>query len=323
MDFSLGANWIDLVFLAMFIYFVVTNTGLIRTSIEIGGFILSLLVSYYLYPFAANIFIKNFSILPGIANVLGFFGIWTLFEVIYFLITSRFLRIESLINKKLDRNLGLLMGALQALIVFAFFISLVFALPVRGQVKQAVLDSKTGPFFISVSRSFESELKSVFGKAAEETLNFLTIKPDSTSSVDLGFSSQKKDLTVDQESEEILINFVNKERQDRGLSKLDIDIQLQDVSRNYAKQMLEHGFFSHVSAVDGSDAGDRAMSVGISYGILGENLAYAPDVYIAHQGLMNSPGHRKNILTPEYNKIGIGVIDAGIYGKMFVQLFSN
>ncbi|MEX1052672.1 MAG: CvpA family protein [Patescibacteria group bacterium] len=323
MDFSLGANWIDLVFVVMFVYFVVTNSGLVRTSIEIGGFILSLLVSYYLYPFAAIVFIKNFNIMPGIANVLGFFGIWTLFEVIYFFITVKFLRTEGLINKKLDRNLGLFTGAVQAFIVFTLFISLIFALPVRGQVKQAVLDSKTGPFFISFSRSFESELKSVFGKAAEETLNFLTIKPDSTSSVDLGFSSKKQNLIVDQESEEIMVGFVNKEREGMGLSKLEIDTQLRSVSRDYAKQMLEYGFFSHVSAVDGSDAGDRVRSAGISYGILGENLAYAPDVYIAHQGLMNSPGHKKNILSPDYNKVGIGVIDAGIYGKMFVQLFSN
>jgi len=87
--------------------------------------------------------------------------------------------------------------------------------------------------------------------------------------------------------------------------------------------MLENGFFSHVSAIDGSDAGERASSAGISYGVLGENLAYAPDVYIAHHGLMNSQGHRKNILSADYNKVGIGVIDAGIYGKMFVQLFSD
>ena len=323
MDFSLGANWIDLVFLAMLVYFVVTNSGLILTSIEIGGFLLSLLISYSLYPFAASLFIKNFSVLPGFANVLGFFGFWILFEIIYFLITTNFIQSKNISNKKLDKILGLLMGAIQALIIFSLFISLVFALPVRGEVKKAVLDSKTGPFFVSVSRSFESELKGVFGKAAEETLNFLTVKPESTSSVGLGFNSQKKDLSIDSESENILVSLVNKERTDRGLKELTTDLSLRDVSREYARQMLENGFFSHVSAVDGSDAGERASSAGISYGILGENLAYAPDVYIAHQGLMNSQGHRKNILSADYNKVGIGVIDAGIYGKMFVQLFSD
>jgi len=46
-------------------------------------------------------------------------------------------------------------------------------------------------------------------------------------------------------------------------------------------------------------------------------------VSTAHVGLMNSEGHRENILDPKLNKIGIGVIDNGVYGKMFVQVFTN
>ena len=55
----------------------------------------------------------------------------------------------------------------------------------------------------------------------------------------------------------------------------------------------------------------------------GENLAYAPTVEIAHQGLMNSPGHRENILRPSFGRVGIGVIDGGVYGKMFTQDFAD
>jgi uncharacterized protein YkwD len=38
---------------------------------------------------------------------------------------------------------------------------------------------------------------------------------------------------------------------------------------------------------------------------------------------MKSDGHRKNILDTSFIKVGVGVIDAGVYGKMFVQEFSN
>jgi uncharacterized protein YkwD len=38
---------------------------------------------------------------------------------------------------------------------------------------------------------------------------------------------------------------------------------------------------------------------------------------------MNSEGHRKNILDPEFKRLGIGVIDNGVYGKMFVQIFTD
>ena len=65
---------------------------------------------------------------------------------------------------------------------------------------------------------------------------------------------------------------------------------------------------------------DRA---GISYSIAGENLALAPSVVRAHDGLMNSSGHRRNILDPAFTKIGIGAIDGGVYGKMFTQIFTN
>jgi uncharacterized protein YkwD len=52
-------------------------------------------------------------------------------------------------------------------------------------------------------------------------------------------------------------------------------------------------------------------------------LAYAASVDLAHNGLMRSPGHRANILSADFGQVGIGVIDGGIYGKMFTQEFTN
>ena len=44
---------------------------------------------------------------------------------------------------------------------------------------------------------------------------------------------------------------------------------------------------------------------------------------LAHKGLMDSEGHRANILSPDFNKIGIGIMDGGVYGLMVTQVFSN
>jgi uncharacterized protein YkwD len=52
-------------------------------------------------------------------------------------------------------------------------------------------------------------------------------------------------------------------------------------------------------------------------------LALAPTLATAHTGLMNSEGHRANILEPKFKRVGIGVIDNGVYGKMFVQVFTD
>jgi uncharacterized protein YkwD len=64
-------------------------------------------------------------------------------------------------------------------------------------------------------------------------------------------------------------------------------------------------------------------AAGIQFVVAGENLAYAPNVDIAQRGLMNSPGHRANILRPEFGHVGIGVIRSAAEGSMFTQDFTN
>ena len=60
---------------------------------------------------------------------------------------------------------------------------------------------------------------------------------------------------------------------------------------------------------------------GISYNTAGENIAGNGSVTGAHTSLMNSPGHRANILKTSFNTVGIGVVKGGQYGMMFTQLF--
>jgi uncharacterized protein YkwD len=55
----------------------------------------------------------------------------------------------------------------------------------------------------------------------------------------------------------------------------------------------------------------------------GENIALAQSLSIAHNGLMNSPGHRANILNPAFGHVGIGILDGGMFGLMISQEFSN
>lgn len=317
-------NWVDLVFAVVLIYFALTNNGLVFTLIELAGFLLSLFVSYNTYGLFAKPLGEFFSLPVGYANVLGFFTAWTVTEIIFFFLAHFSLRnfIARVKNHLIDVSLGYTFGLVQGAVVFLFFISLVFGLPVRGAIKQDILNSRVGPYFVNFSRSSESSIKQVFGEAADETLNFLTIKPSSDETIDLGFTVGQNQITIDPVSERAMFEFLNKERQERGLKSLTFDPNLQAVARDYARLMLTNGFFSHTST-GGTTAAERVQKAGIQYSQLGENLAFAPDIYIAHQGLMNSPGHRRNILEPAFGKAGIGVADGGIYGKMFVQMFSD
>lgn len=60
---------------------------------------------------------------------------------------------------------------------------------------------------------------------------------------------------------------------------------------------------------------NRAMRFGLEFSVIGENLAFAPDVYIAHQGLMNSQGHKANILSTDFHALESELLMLDFTGK--------
>ncbi len=110
----------------------------------------------------------------------------------------------------------------------------------------------------------------------------------------------------------------NLARQQVGLSALQIDEKLSRVALVFAADMKAKSYFGH-TAPDGTTEKDRLASLHINYRHAGENIAQGQQS--AEEVLtdwMNSAGHRKNILTPEFTKIGIGHV-----GDIWVQEFSD
>lgn len=126
-----------------------------------------------------------------------------------------------------------------------------------------------------------------------------------------------KELTQD---EALMLQLVNKERLQAGLQPLSVDSRLVELARKKSKDMVDVGYFAHYSPTYGSPF-DMMRAAGVNYRTAGENIAGAPTVETAHRALMNSPGHRANILNPAFTHIGIGIVDGGPYGKMFTQMF--
>ncbi|MGB6881746.1 MAG: CAP domain-containing protein, partial [Microgenomates group bacterium] len=154
----------------------------------------------------------------------------------------------------------------------------------------------------------------------EDSLTYLTIKPGSRERIVLEVKTQE--LVADKIAEAEMFRFLNQEREKIGLTKLVWEPEIVPVARAHATDMWERRYFGHVSP-EGEDVGDRLDKAGVNYGFAGENLALAPTISTAHIGLMNSEGHRANILESKFKKVGVGVIDNGVYGKMFVQVFTN
>ena len=116
-----------------------------------------------------------------------------------------------------------------------------------------------------------------------------------------------------------MLPLVNGGRAQAGVaSALQWSQALANVAEAYAFELYVDGFFAHDSPRTGN-VGDRLRTAGVDYRVAGENLALAPTLAIAHEGLMNSPGHRANILG-DYTSIGIGAV-RGPIGLVIVQVF--
>jgi uncharacterized YkwD family protein len=120
--------------------------------------------------------------------------------------------------------------------------------------------------------------------------------------------------------EQQMVNLVNQERAKAGLKPLAVDTRLVSLARLKSKDMIDKKYFSHQSPTYGSPF-DMMKREGITYKTAGENLAGASTVTKAHQLLMQSAGHRQNILNPSFTHIGIGIVKGGPYGTMFTQMF--
>ncbi|KAB3537411.1 hypothetical protein F8154_03295 [Alkaliphilus pronyensis] len=113
-----------------------------------------------------------------------------------------------------------------------------------------------------------------------------------------------------------MIELVNSEREKAGVTPLKIDVDLSYVARVKSKDMHDNKYFSHQSPTYGSPF-DMMRDFGIQFRGAGENIAMHSSVESAHNALMNSDGHRKNILNPSFTHIGIGIHN-GYYTQMFI-----
>jgi uncharacterized protein YkwD len=115
---------------------------------------------------------------------------------------------------------------------------------------------------------------------------------------------------------------VNKARDDAGLPSLKYDERLAAVARAHSQDMLRNKFFKHVSPTRG-DLSARMARARLKARRFTENLANNRNLSAAHRGLMNSPGHRRNILDPEANRVGIGVVRTPEDQLLITQNFSQ
>ena len=121
--------------------------------------------------------------------------------------------------------------------------------------------------------------------------------------------------------EQKVAELVNIERQKNGLAPLTLDSAISDVARIKSKDMSDNNYFAHQSPTYGS-AGDMLTKFGVKWSAWGENIAAGqrtPEEVV--NAWMNSEGHRANILSPNFSKIGVGYVNNG--RPNWTQMFTN
>lgn len=125
-------------------------------------------------------------------------------------------------------------------------------------------------------------------------------------------------MSVANSLERLMLELINEERRLVGLSPLELELRLNEAAEDHSQWMIDTDTFSH-TGIGGSAPWDRMEDADFVFSgnwTAAENLAWQSvrgepgledDVENLHEALMNSPGHRANILSADSEVIGIGI----------------
>lgn len=155
----------------------------------------------------------------------------------------------------------------------------------------------------------------VVTKPTTTTTTPVATKPATTSNTTVSSSN----LTYEQKVAEL----VNIERKNAGLAPLTLDTAISNVARLKSQDMAKNNYFAHQSPTYGS-AGDMLTKYSIKWSAWGENIASGqktPEAVVT--AWMNSPGHRANIMSANFTKLGVGYATNANGTPYWTQMFTN
>jgi len=325
-----GFNWVDILVVIVILFYILEGyaIGFLTALVDLISFILAFFAGLTFYGVFANLLVKFLSMPQGFAKAAGFFIAAFMVEILVTIYLKKIVNSsfqaevidKNPIYKKINLWLGIIPSVFSGIILTTFILTLVATLPFSIFLKRSVLNSQIGSRLVNSTGGLSKNINNIFKGAANDSLAFLTVEPTGNESVKLNFKLNK--FSIDKGSEAKMLEMVNKVRKGNMTDALVLNNQLTDVARKHCEDMFKRGYFSHYSP-DNISPFDRMAQADISFDFAGENLAFAPNVDLAMDGLMKSPGHKANIMSTNFARIGIGIIDGGIYGEMFCQEFAD
>lgn len=321
----MAINPIDILLVIVILLSVLNGyrRGFVHGVLDLAGWVLSLVAGLRYYAPVAHWLGPRVDVWSEVwdqpvAFVLVALLVGLAVQIIGYLLLRRMP--EDLHEWRVNQVAGLIPGFVNGLIVVAILSALLLAIPLSEGLSERTRDSALVNRLAVYAERLEGQLRPVFGDAISRTMNLLTIRPDSDERVELPFKVENTRPRPDLEKR--MLDLVNQERVAAGLSPLQADPELTEVARKHSADMFARGYFAH-DTPEGLSPFDRMKAANVRFTTAGENLALAPTIPVAHTGLMNSPGHRANILRREFGRVGIGVMDGGMRGLMVSQEFRN
>lgn len=116
-----------------------------------------------------------------------------------------------------------------------------------------------------------------------------------------------------------MVTLVNDYRAAMGLPRLKVDPVLTGSARRHSQDMRDSRYFGHRSPVKG-ELSQRLRDAGVPPALVLENIAMSVSIPWAHDRLVDSPSHRRNLLDPRVTHIGVGVAlrEAGVARIVYV-----
>lgn len=221
-------------------------------------------------------------------------------------------------KNSLNRITGIIPGFFTG-VVIAAIMSPLFTVCVN---RQYTIETKKSLLSASLNKStawFKNKINIVFNLPVEqETSSAFEAGPGLNESDEFGCGN----FCERSDPENQLLHLVNKERIKHGVKSVITDMEMKKAATEHATDMFTRGYFSH-DTPEGTDPFERMKKLGIKFMFAGENLAHSSNLFSAYKGLMQSPGHRANILNPAFGKLGISILDGGPKGLMIVQEFKD
>lgn len=319
-----GFNAIDLLLVAVLLLGLWRGwrVGFVAGVVELLCLAAGIVVAFFASPWLAALLDRHALLPEPWASPAAFLAVFLIVQLVLSALARRLVRPLSAgaMARSVNRALGVLPGAANGAINAMVVAVLITALPLTDGITRAAQDSTLVARLGVPADWLEHRLGPIFNPAVERTMQALTVQPQSQERVALPFVVKDAPPRPDLEAD--MLALVNTERAKAGQRLLTADTETVDVSRAHSRDMFERSYFAHVTP-EGRTPFNRLRAARLSYRAAGENLALARTLDMAHTGLMNSPGHRANILNPAFGRVGIGIVDGGRHGLMVTQTFRN